>query len=83
MWNFADELFSDWIQLLDILHARDKLWTAAHSTTSRKAPKRKSAFVKGLSLSSRDRLITSSTIFALRREMEGNGSPGLRRLCAR
>lgn len=30
LWNFADELFPDWIQVLDIIHVRDKLWLAAH-----------------------------------------------------
>ncbi len=30
IWNFADELFPDWIQVLDIIHVRDKLWLAAH-----------------------------------------------------
>jgi hypothetical protein len=30
IWNFADDLFPDWIQILDIIHVRDKLWIAAH-----------------------------------------------------
>jgi hypothetical protein len=30
LWNFADELFPGWIQVLDIIHVRDKLWLAAH-----------------------------------------------------
>jgi hypothetical protein len=30
LWNFADDLFPDWIQVLDIIHVRDKLWLAAH-----------------------------------------------------
>lgn len=30
LWNFADDLFPGWIQVLDIIHVRDKLWLAAH-----------------------------------------------------
>lgn len=30
LWNSADELFPGWIQILDIIHVRDKLWLAAH-----------------------------------------------------
>lgn len=30
LWNFADDLFPGWVQILDIIHVRDKLWLAAH-----------------------------------------------------
>jgi len=30
LWNYAEDLFPDWIQILDIIHVRDKLWLAAH-----------------------------------------------------
>jgi hypothetical protein len=30
LWRFATELFPDWIQVLDIIHVRDKLWIAGH-----------------------------------------------------
>ncbi len=29
-WSYADELFPGWIQILDIIHAKDKLLIAAH-----------------------------------------------------
>jgi len=30
IWSYADELFPGWIQILDIIHAKDKLLIAAH-----------------------------------------------------
>lgn len=30
LWNYADDLFPGWVQVLDIIHVRDKLWLAAH-----------------------------------------------------
>jgi hypothetical protein len=30
IWKFADDLFPGWVQVLDIIHVRDKLWLAAH-----------------------------------------------------
>lgn len=30
IWRFADDLFPGWMQVLDIIHVRDKLWIAAH-----------------------------------------------------
>lgn len=30
IWRFADDLFPGWMQILDIIHVRDKLWIAAH-----------------------------------------------------
>jgi hypothetical protein len=38
LWNFADELFPDWIQVLDIIHVRDKLWLAAHLHYKKESP---------------------------------------------
>ena len=38
LWNFADDLFSDWIQILDIIHVRDKLWLAAHLYYKHESP---------------------------------------------
>jgi len=38
LWNFADELFPDWIQVLDIIHVRDKLWIAAHLHYKKESP---------------------------------------------
>jgi hypothetical protein len=41
LWNFADDLFPDWIQVLDIIHVRDKLWTAAHLHYKQESPEAK------------------------------------------
>lgn len=41
LWNFADDLFPDWIQVLDIIHVRDKLWTAAHLHYEQESPEAK------------------------------------------
>jgi len=41
LWNFADDLFADWIQVLDIIHVRDKLWTAAHLHFKQESPEAK------------------------------------------
>jgi hypothetical protein len=30
IWKSADELFPGWLQVLDIIHVRDRLWLAAH-----------------------------------------------------
>jgi len=30
IWKFAGNLFPGWVQVLDIIHVRDKLWLAAH-----------------------------------------------------
>jgi hypothetical protein len=38
LWKFADELFPDWIQVLDIVHVRDKLWIAAHLSYKKESP---------------------------------------------
>ena len=38
LWNFADDLFPDWIQVLDIIHVRDKLWIAAHLSYKQESP---------------------------------------------
>lgn len=38
LWNFADDLFPDWIQVLDIIHVRDKLWIAAHLYYKKESP---------------------------------------------
>ena len=38
LWNFADDLFPGWIQVLDIIHVRDKLWLAAHLYYKKKSP---------------------------------------------
>lgn len=38
LWKFADELFPDWIQVLDIIHVRDKLWIAAHLHYKKESP---------------------------------------------
>ncbi|MFC1833546.1 ISKra4 family transposase [Thermodesulfobacteriota bacterium] len=38
LWNFADVLFPGWIQVLDIIHVRDKLWLAAHLYYKKKSP---------------------------------------------
>jgi hypothetical protein len=38
LWNFAYELFSDWIQVLDIIHVRDKLWLAGHLYYNKESP---------------------------------------------
>lgn len=38
LWNFAAELFPDWIQVLDIIHVRDKLWIAAHLYYKKESP---------------------------------------------
>jgi hypothetical protein len=34
----ADELFPSWIQVLDIIHVRDKLWLAAHLHYKKESP---------------------------------------------
>lgn len=41
IWNFADELFPNWIQVLDIIHVRDKLWLAAHLYYKKDSPEAK------------------------------------------
>jgi hypothetical protein len=41
LWNFADDLFPDWIQILDIIHVRDKLWKAAHLHYKQESPEAK------------------------------------------
>jgi hypothetical protein len=41
IWKFADELFPDWIQVLDIIHVRDKLWLAAHLSYKKESPEAK------------------------------------------
>ena len=41
IWKFADELFPDWIQVLDIIHVRDKLWLAAHLYYKKESPEAK------------------------------------------
>jgi hypothetical protein len=38
LWNFADDRFPDWIQVLDIIHVRDKLWMAAHLYFKKESP---------------------------------------------
>jgi hypothetical protein len=38
LWTFADELFADWIQILDIIHVRDKLWIAADLHFKKESP---------------------------------------------
>ena len=38
LWNFANDLFPDWIQVLDIIHVRDKLWLAAHLYYKQESP---------------------------------------------
>lgn len=38
LWRFADELFPGWIQALDIIHVRDKLWLAAHLSYKKESP---------------------------------------------
>ena len=38
LWNFADDLFPGWIQVLDIIHVREKLWLAAHLCYRNKSP---------------------------------------------
>lgn len=38
LWKFADELFPGWIQVLDIIHVRDKLWLAAHLHYKKESP---------------------------------------------
>lgn len=38
LWHFAEELFSGWIQVLDIIHVRDKLWLAAHLSYKKESP---------------------------------------------
>ena len=38
LWTFADDLFPDWIQVLDIIHVRDKLWIAAHLYYKKESP---------------------------------------------
>lgn len=41
IWKFAYELFPDWIQVLDIIHVRDKLWLAAHLHYKKESPEAK------------------------------------------
>ena len=41
IWKFADELFPDWVQVLDIIHVRDKLWLAAHLLYKKESPEAK------------------------------------------
>jgi hypothetical protein len=38
LWHFADKLFPGWIQVLDIIHVRDKLWLAAHLYYKKESP---------------------------------------------
>ena len=38
---FADDLFPEWIQVLGIIHVRDKLWLAAHLYCKKESPEAK------------------------------------------
>jgi len=38
IWKFANELFPNWMQVLDIIHVRDKLWLAAHLYYKKESP---------------------------------------------
>ena len=48
LWKFADELFPDWIQVLDIIHVRDKLWLAAHLHYKKESPDAKEYVIERL-----------------------------------
>jgi hypothetical protein len=41
LWKAADERFSGWVQILDVMHVMDKLWFAAHIYHKQESPEAK------------------------------------------